>query len=136
MSTTLSFGYKLPQTGDKGSTFFPDLEFDITRLNGHSHNGTDSDRLTAKNFVKNIQQINSGFSALGNGLQKTTVTAPSGYQVGTLSTTFPAGSTIASIRFYITSTGEEISPKYVRLSTTQYDLYLPTSLSDVLAVYG
>ncbi len=50
MSTTLSNGYKLPENGDLGSSWFPDLEFDIQRLNDHSHNGIDSNKLTASSI--------------------------------------------------------------------------------------
>jgi hypothetical protein len=42
MSITLSYGYKKPENGDKGDVFFPDLEFDIQRLNDHTHNGVNS----------------------------------------------------------------------------------------------
>lgn len=43
---TLSNGYLLPETGDRGNVFFPALESNIQRLNDHSHNGSDSERLT------------------------------------------------------------------------------------------
>lgn len=44
---TLSYGYKKPETGDRGSIFWPALEFDIQRLNDHSHDGTNSQKLLA-----------------------------------------------------------------------------------------
>lgn len=44
---TLTYGYKKPETGDKGSIFFPALEFNIQRLNDHSHDGSNSQKLTA-----------------------------------------------------------------------------------------
>jgi len=39
---TLTYGLKLPETGDKGSVFFPALEENIIQLDSHIHNGTDS----------------------------------------------------------------------------------------------
>lgn len=50
MSITLSYGYKKPTTGDKGSTFFPDLEADIQQLNDHAHNGSNSARIPSTNI--------------------------------------------------------------------------------------
>lgn len=51
MSITLSYGYKKPQTGDKGSTWFPDLEADIQQLNDHAHNGSNSARIPSTNIL-------------------------------------------------------------------------------------
>lgn len=42
----LSFGYKQPETGDRGSVWFPALNFDVQRLNDHNHDGTNSTKLT------------------------------------------------------------------------------------------
>lgn len=50
MSITLSYGYKKPQTGDKGSTWFPDLEADIQQLNDHVHNGINSAKIPTTNI--------------------------------------------------------------------------------------
>ena len=47
MATTLSYGFVRPATGDKGSVFFPALEDNITQLNSHDHDGTDSALMTA-----------------------------------------------------------------------------------------
>lgn len=44
---TLSYGFKKPQTGDKGSVFWPALEQDIQLLNDHTHNGVNSAKITA-----------------------------------------------------------------------------------------
>lgn len=51
MSITLSYGYKKPQTGDKGSTWFPDLEADIQQLNDHAHNGSNSAQIPSTNIL-------------------------------------------------------------------------------------
>lgn len=42
-----TYGYKKPQTLDTGSLVFPAMEFNIDRLDSHSHNGTDSALLTS-----------------------------------------------------------------------------------------
>lgn len=60
MAITLSYGYKKPQTGDKGSTFFPDLEADIQQLNDHAHNGSNSARIPSTNISAVTVAIASG----------------------------------------------------------------------------
>lgn len=56
MSTTLSYGFKLPQDGDTGGNdFWDDLEHDIQQLNDHDHDGTDSALLTTAS-VNAVQQ--------------------------------------------------------------------------------
>ena len=65
MSTTLSYGYKKPQTGDKGSVFYPDLEFDIQRLNDHNHDGSNSALLTSTSVTAVVQTVSSaGWAAV------------------------------------------------------------------------
>ena len=82
MSTTLSNGYKLPSDGDLGDTYFDDLEFDITRLNNHLHNGTDSERLEASSSIAVVQNVVTGdFADQGDGYWRATVTVPSGTAV-------------------------------------------------------
>lgn len=56
---TLSYGYKQPQAGDFGSTFFPALEDDIVQLNGHNHNGVNSALITPPSFSLTQQSISS-----------------------------------------------------------------------------
>lgn len=76
MSTTLSKGYKLPQSGDKGSSFFPDLEFDIQRLNDHSHNGTDSAVLVGANVTATTVSLPSGSWVVSGNKFRQLVTMP------------------------------------------------------------
>lgn len=42
----LSNGFKLPQTGDYGDVWFPALEDDIQQMNDHTHNGTNSEKIS------------------------------------------------------------------------------------------
>lgn len=44
---TLSYGFKLPENGDKGTTLFDALAENIERLNAHSHDGTNSAPITS-----------------------------------------------------------------------------------------
>jgi hypothetical protein len=76
---TLSKGYKLPETGDKGTLFFPALEFNIQRLNDHTHDGTDSAQLSASAISAITDTISfAGWSLVSGGTYKQTVTMPVG----------------------------------------------------------
>lgn len=48
---TLTYGFKLPDDGDRGVAFFPALEFDIQQLNDHNHDGVNSAQLTGQSII-------------------------------------------------------------------------------------
>jgi len=83
MSTTLSNGYKLPENGDLGSSWFPDLAFDIQRLNDHSHNGIDSNKLTPTSTTLLTESLPADNFALDEATNKykALVSMPSGLRV-------------------------------------------------------
>lgn len=54
---TLSNGYLLPETGDRGSVWFPALESNIQQLNDHNHNGSNSEKLNSESFAGLTDQI-------------------------------------------------------------------------------
>lgn len=75
---TLSYGFKKPQTNDKGSIFWPALEADIQQLNDHNHNGTNSAKLTAASstvVLVNILSTNWGMANVDGGFSQV-VTLP------------------------------------------------------------
>lgn len=81
---TLSNGYLLPDTGDRGSTWFPALESNIQKINDHNHNGSNSEKLTSESVVSTTQQIIPGDWALqGNGLYRATVLMPGSLEFDT-----------------------------------------------------
>lgn len=53
----MTYGYKKPQTRDTGSVLFAALEDNIQQLNDHTHNGTNSSKLTAAAVVASTQSI-------------------------------------------------------------------------------
>lgn len=88
---TLTYGQKIPETGDRGSVWFPALEDNFTRLDSHDHDGTDSKPLTAAAITAVTDTISaSGWAAVTNklGLFNQTVTMPSGYLYASKSVTF------------------------------------------------
>lgn len=77
MAETLSYGFVKPVTGDKGSVFWPALEDNIDQLNDHTHNGTNSSKITAAASVAVTQSVlAAGWGSLSGGLYRQTVTIP------------------------------------------------------------
>jgi hypothetical protein len=75
----LSYGFKKPETGDKGSVFFPALAFDIQQLNDHTHNGSDSAKLTTLSSISTTKAISAAsWSSLGGGMYSQRVAMPAG----------------------------------------------------------
>lgn len=122
MSTTLTYGFKRPEAGDLASTWMANLSDNVTRQDGHSHNGTDSPLLAPAAITKYSSTISSGsWSSAGSGYYTQTITVPAGItEINNY-----------SIYFYITSTGERIFPGVVRASATTYTV---TVLDNSLAL--
>lgn len=73
----LSYLFKKPQTGDKGSAFWPALEDDLQQLNDHTHNGVNSAKLTSASFTALTQAISSaGWILVSDGVYRQLVTIP------------------------------------------------------------
>jgi len=115
---TLSYGYKLPEQDDEGDEVFSALEDNITRLNGHSHNGTDSARLTTTR-----QTISSAnWAPSGTGYRQL-VTVPNSANFDDVGIEF---------RF---SDGSVVYPTVEKVSATTYYVYTNDNTSDFVAVY-
>lgn len=116
MSTTLSYGYKKPVTGDKGSVFYPDLEFDIQRVNDHNHDGSNSALLTSTSVQAVVQTVSSaGWAAVSGqpGTYKQTVTMSAGTAFDT-----------HAIEIRNNSTKEKLYLSITKASTTTFDVYI------------
>lgn len=128
MSTTLTYGLKKPTTGDSGASLFADLEGNITQLDGHTHNGTDSAQLPAQSIAGVSQTIsNASWSASGaTGHYRQLVTVASGFDFDEVQISFRLTGT----------TGPYIYPTVERVSDTQYYVYTTDNSLDYLAIYG
>lgn len=72
----LSNGYKLPEVGDFGDVWFPALEANITRVNSHDHDGSNSSKISAQNIVGFTQNIAAGdFAVDGDRFSVTVILA-------------------------------------------------------------
>jgi hypothetical protein len=125
MSTTLSYGFKKPQAGDRGGTFFPDLEANAQQTNDHTHNGTNSSLLSIQAVAVTTQSIlAAAWAATSGGTYKQTVTMP-----GTL--TYDA----VGMQFRITSSKHVIHPTIEKVSANTYDIYTNDNTIGVTAIY-
>ena len=76
---TLSYGFKKPETGDKGGVFFPALEDNAQQVNDHNHNGTNSARLTTLAMtVLTSDVLSASWVAQGDGVYRQLITMPAG----------------------------------------------------------
>lgn len=95
---TLSYGFKRPETGDKGNVFFPALEDDITQLNSHDHDGTDSAAISTAFLTKSTTSIlAAAWVATSGGTYRQEVTLPAGF---TFANTQMSFTTSGGDRFY------------------------------------
>lgn len=120
MSTTLSYGYKKPVTGDKGSVFYPDLEFDIQRLNDHNHDGSNSAILTSTSVTSVVQTVtNAGWAAVSGqpGTYKQNVTMSAGIAFDTHAIQIRNNSTKEMLYLSVTKTGTNAFDVYINDNT-------------------
>jgi hypothetical protein len=121
----LSKGYKLPETGDFGDVWFPALEDNITRLNGHTHDGVNSEQISGQNMLASVVTALVGsFVDQGNGYWKATIGSPSGLLVDNF-----------SITFRDPTTKEAMHPKFEKASAATVDIYLNTPQT-IEALFG
>lgn len=126
MSLILSFGYRKPQDGDKGSTFWDDLEDDIQQLNDHSHNGTNSAKLSA-NATNSISADVFAANWVANGYTyRQLLTVPTGMAYDNLNVIFRDAATARRQAFLQTE----------KVSATQYYVYCNDNTKSFKAVYS
>jgi hypothetical protein len=82
MATQYNYGMKLklPATGDKGSIWFPVLEYNIDKTNSHTHDGSNSSQILATSITAFTQNITAGAAWVNpvNGVYEQELTLPSG----------------------------------------------------------
>ena len=132
MSSTIANGYKLPADGDKGSTFFDDLESNITKISVHSHNGTDSEKLTATSVAAVSQAIAKGTwgAADSNGIFNQAVAMSSPLEFDEVS---------ISIRIDEAGHADDkqiIHPTIIKTGTSTYTIYVNDDSMSLKAIYS
>jgi hypothetical protein len=127
MSTTLTYGRKIPSTGESGAPVFQILEDNITRDDSHNHDGVNSPLLTAQSLVGIPQTILAANWASYGG--------PVGHyrQLVTMSAGFLFDTSKISFR---TSTGQYVYPTVERVTNLTYYVYTTDNTKDFVALYG
>lgn len=122
---TLTYGFLKPQTGDRGSVYFPALEDDIQQLNDHTHNGVDSALLSSSAFTAITQSIASGSWVLvSGGTYQQTVTVPAGI------------TTLANWRVeFLDASGHQQYLTMERVTTTTFKVYINDNTVTLTAQY-
>ena len=122
---TLTYGFKKPQSQDKGPVVFPALEQNIQQLNDHTHNGTDSAPLAPASTLAVTQVLTpAGWVATAiPGLFSRVVTAPAGINLNNVQMSFRL------------SDGSVFLPTVRVLSSTQYELFINEPAETVSVVF-
>lgn len=123
----LTYGQKIPETGDRGAPLFQALEDNFTRMDGHTHDGVDSPLLSHTAFTGIVDTISAAGWAAAPGLTghyRQAVTMHTGFSFDTTKITFR------------TTAGVYIYPTVERISATQYYVYTIDNTIDFQAVYG
>jgi hypothetical protein len=126
---TLTYGYKKPQTNDKGSTFFPALEEDLQQLNDHDHSGVNSAPIPVAYLTKSTQSIlAANWVSTSGGRYRQEVTLPSGFTYAN-----------TTMRFVINgggTDGEMIIPSIEKGSAAnKYYIYINDNTLAITALY-
>lgn len=124
---TLTYGTKIPETGDRGAPLFDALEENFTKFDSHNHDGVNSPLLTAQAFVGVVETIlAAGWATYGG---------PIGHyrQLVTMAPGFLFDTTKIGFR---TTTGQYIYPTVERVTSTTYYVYSTDNTVDFVAVYG
>ena len=112
----LSKGWKLPDTGDFGDSWFQALEDNINQSNTHSHNGIDSEKISSISFVSEVSTIlAASFVDQLNGYYRSLVTIPGGALLDTLAITIKDP-----------TTKDQVFLKLQKVSDTTFYIYTNT----------
>lgn len=122
--TTLTYGLKRPQTRDTGSALFTALEDNITQLDGHTHNGTNSALLSTAAVAMVTQTIAAGsFVDQGGGRYRQTITLPGALTLSVCTVMFK------------TSLGHLVQLTMELVSSTSYYVYTNDNSASYTAMY-
>jgi hypothetical protein len=126
---TLSYGFFKPETGDRGSVWFPNLETNFQKLNDHTHNGVESALLAPASITKYTTSIAAASFTGSNGVYSNTVTVPAGI------TEINTYLMVCKINTAGAQYGDEIHPTMERVSATTFTLTINTNTLDVIIYY-
>lgn len=122
---TLSYGFKKPQSNDRGPVVFPALEDNWQRVNDHDHNGVNSKKLSSTSIESISSNVSAaGWNSLGGGFYKQTVNMPAGMEYS---------KTSLEVRL---ANGNVIHPTIIKLSEGQFEIYVNDNTLDLKVVFS
>jgi hypothetical protein len=124
--TTLTYGLVRPNDGDRGATFWDELAGNITKLDAHDHDGTDSPRLTtaASTAMTSSVSAASWGATIGNGQYRQLITLPAALSYDSVQITFRE-----------TTNNETVFTKHIKASASTYYVYTNDNTLALTAVY-
>lgn len=125
---TLSFGYLKPETGDKGSVWFPALEDNIQQLNDHTHDGITSSKISAGAIEALTQTLTFGnWNLVVAGTYRQLVTMPGALQFDTAPKRF-----VLDTAPYV---GHEIFPSIEKVTANTFYVYINNNTLNLKVIY-
>lgn len=122
----MSYGYKKPETGDATSVWEGAIEDNIERVNGHTHNGTDSAKLTSIAFtITTASALAANWISQGGGTYKQTITMPVGMSYNDY-----------NVSFRDSNTGHQLYLTCEKVSNTSFDVYINDNSLTLTLLYG
>ncbi len=124
---TLSNGVKKPESGDIGAPVFSALNGNADILNNHTHNGTNSNRVSSLDITKPFVNLPTGsWAAQANGF-KQTVTCPGAVTLD-----------VVTLRFRVRTGALQhqiIFPTIIPSSLTSFDVIVNDSTLDLECLF-
>lgn len=126
MPIITSKGYKLPQKGEK-VTWWQNLIDNWIRIDAHSHDGVNSQKIKLNNALKDADNILSA-----NWLTDLLLPVPYYQDI-----TMPTGSSFDNtiIEFYDNASGDRVYPKIVKTSISTYTVFVNDDTLNLRVVY-
>lgn len=122
---TLTYGYKKPETNDKGPVVFPALETNIQQINDHNHDGANSKKLTAASIDSVPQTVlAANWVDLGGGNYHQQVNLLPGYDYD-----------LVTLSFRDPLTGAYLYPSVLKVSASIMNIFT-NDPSDMTLIYG
>lgn len=133
---TLTYGLKKPETNDKSSVWMPAMEDNMSHIDSHSHNGTDSTLLSPGSFSKPTSTITSGqwiSDTLGN--YHVVVTVPVSISSDANFSDIKYWETVVKINTAGATFGDRIYPSIERESASTFSVRVNDNTLDLIIYY-
>lgn len=123
---TTTYGYKKPETGDATSVWEGSVEDNVQRLNDHSHNGSDSARLTSAAFtITTATAASANWVATTGGTYRQAITMPINMSYADY-----------NVSFRDANTGNQLYLSCEKISNTSFYVYINDNTLTITIQYG